>query len=922
MAHWKTLTGTLFFTFTFFMTNGIFAQQDFDWAVQVGDTNFDLGKSIALDHAGNVYTTGWFERTVDFDPGTGTDYLTSVSFANDIYIQKLDMNGNHQWARSIGWTDQDFGEDIVVDGSGNVYVTGYYRGDSVDFDPSSGVSYLYGGTGTHAFVLKLDSAGNFIWATTTATNVGSDAKGYSIDLDASNNVYICGEFNGTVDFDPGIGTFNMTAPGGLGTPSDAFVLKLDSNGAFQWATQMSSSGGNKAWGLTIDHSGNVLTTGWFQGTVDFDPGTGVHNLSAASGIGVKSMFIQKLNSNGDFVWAEMAGGYAHGFSIAVDSLNNVYSTGTFIGSVDFDPSSATYNIVPPNTTDHMFIWKLDSAANFVWAKPIFGTYAGADPHDIELDKDGNVYTCGNYRGAVDFDPSSGVATLLSGSMFSFPTDDGFILKWDGNGNFLWVKQLGDGGAGNSLHEDAYAVAISDQFDVYSTGFFWNTTDFDPDPIGQYNLNAAGYHDIFTLKLKGHCTAPTDETLNATECGSSYVSPSGNYTWSAPGTYFDSVFHTNGCDTFFTVNLSFANPTFENITVTSCDSFASPSGNHMWYASGIYDDTLQNSNGCDSVLTIDLSIVNASAGNATVSACNSYTSPSGNHTWFTSGTYLDTIQSSAGCDSAITIDLSILYATTGSMTASACDSFASPSGNHLWYTSGVFSDTLTNAAGCDSILSIDLSILNSTVNTMFALSCDEWVSPSGNHVWTASGVYTDTMQNSAGCDSLITVNLTIDSVSTNALTITQNGNTLVSGDSNASSYQWVDCENGFSPISGANSYSYAPSASGNYALIVTENGCTDTSDCRTIEVTGIGGAAVSGGFEIFPNPTQGLFTIRMDQSHDAFKVIIFNALGEVVQHTAKRAERDWLIDLSDEPSGLYFVTIESEDGSTTLRLAKE
>src|SRR5690606_4584585 len=181
---------------------------------------------------------------------------------------------------------------------------------------------------------------------------------------------------------------------------------------------------------------------------------------------------------------------------------------------------------------------------------------------------------------------------------------------------------------------------------------------------------------------------------------------------------------------------------------ACDSYTSPSGNFTWTTSGTYMDTIPNAAGCDSVITVNLTIDNSTTATIAPVACDSYTSPSGNFTWTTSGTYMDTIPNTAGCDSLIAENLTIDNSTTDTIAPVACDSYTSPSGNFTWTTSGTYMDTIPNAAGCDSVITVNLTIDNSTTATIAPVACDSYTSPSGNFTWTTSGTYMDTIPNTA------------------------------------------------------------------------------------------------------------------------------------------------------------------------------
>ena len=373
------------------------------WAKSFGGTSYEEAMSIAIDKSGNVYTTGKFNGTVDFDPGSGTYNLTSIgSSSGTIFIQKLTSNGDFLWAIAMGGsTSYNEGFSMIFDSQGNVYTTGYFSA-TADFDPGSGTYNLSSNGGQDIFIQKLDTMGSFMWA----KSIGGTSSDYgeSIDVDNSGNICITGSFNGTVDFDPGSGTFNLTA-----SSDDIFIQKLDHNGNFIWAKAMGGTNQDKGHSISIDNSGNIYTSGLFNGTADFDPGSGTYNLTSN---GMADIFIQKIDANGDFLWAKAMGAnyYDESKSITIDNLGGVYSTGYYFGPADFDPGSGTYNLT--HSGNAMYIQKLDSNGNFMWAKSMEGT-AAVNGFSILVDDLGNIYTSGNYEGTIDFDPGSGVYNLTS-----------------------------------------------------------------------------------------------------------------------------------------------------------------------------------------------------------------------------------------------------------------------------------------------------------------------------------------------------------------------------------------------------------------------------------------------------------------------------------------------------------------------------
>lgn len=408
------------------------------WAKSVGGTGNDQGAAVAVDDSGNVYVAGSFSGTADFDPDSGFANVSAVGF-EDGFVMKLDADGAYQWAKQIGGTGPEYARGVAVDSSGNVFTTGYFQG-SVDFDPGSATSTLASAGGNDAFLQKLDSDGNYDWA----IRLGSAAndEGYSVTTDISDNVLVHGIFQGTVDFDPGAGADSRTTTGSYA----AYILKLDTSGGFVWvsvfvdgtSSVFSSSRGKS---IAVDGSDNVYTTGYFDGTADFDPSAGSSNLTSA---GNWDVYVTKLDSSGALQWAKALGGSMddYGRSIAVDGSGNVYTTGEFNDSADFDPGPGSSILSSPGGTDDLdvFVSKLNSSGSFVWAKSFVGTDAGCSPFDffcsnysedasgIGTDSSGNVYTSGYFSYPVDFDPGTGTDTLSSAG-----SRDVFLVKMSAAG---------------------------------------------------------------------------------------------------------------------------------------------------------------------------------------------------------------------------------------------------------------------------------------------------------------------------------------------------------------------------------------------------------------------------------------------------------------------------------------------------------
>lgn len=297
-----------------------------------------------------------------------------------------------------------------------------------------------------------------------------------------------------------------------------------------------------------------------------------------------------------------------------------------------------------------------------------------------------------------------------------------------------------------------------------------------------------------------------DSLISVEACDSYLSPSGEYIWNVSGLYTDTLFGTPYCDSIIYIELIVHYSTIDSIEVSTCPPYISPSGN-FYFSSGFYSDTIQNVNGCDSVIITDLNIIHdttfaqfsicdgdfitingqilESSGQYTFNyvtntgcdsteivllsvnelfysiidtfACNEFIAPD-NTIINESGIYEFVYQSMNNCDSIIAYNVLLINDT---LIVSSCSSFISPSGNYVWTESGMYEDFIAPDHYCDSILIIDLTIFEPSYSEIDVNSCDNYISPSGNYFWNESGTYYDTLLNFNGCDSIISIILNIN-----------------------------------------------------------------------------------------------------------------------------------------------------------------
>jgi Secretion system C-terminal sorting domain len=450
----------------------------YKWAKALGASTNSvvLPQGMATDKFDNIFTTGVFSDTVDFDPGPGVQQLVVGTFAN-LFVTKLDKNGNYKWAKQIGENKGAQGEDICTDSSGNCIVIGNLT-DTIDSDPGPGVAKLNCPPSTclaHSMIIKLDSLGNFMWSKQLEVN-STDSMHYVFALnvmsDKRENIVISGYFNGTIDFDPGAGTVLKSNLVG----ASLFILTLDKYGNFKHIKTI----GNVnlpdviySFAIAHDKYNNVMLTGSFTGEMDFDPGPGVFFMTS---YGNRSAFTLCLDSFGDFRWANYIGPDAangswfsnFGFAVATDLSGNTYVTGAIEDTVELDGIN---NLLPirckgPNDA---YIVKYDTHGKVLW-----GNTFGADGYDegkgVAVDKSGNVLGTGYFTYTVDFDPSSGIDTLVA----LLGGNDAYVVQFDSSGNLKWNLNLQGDGATN-MPINIFTNILSG---FYVGGSFAGSVDFD------------------------------------------------------------------------------------------------------------------------------------------------------------------------------------------------------------------------------------------------------------------------------------------------------------------------------------------------------------------------------------------------------------------------------------------------------------
>lgn len=522
---------TLTLSILIFQCCSFLSAQSFSWAWHVFEVGSSSVESMVTDAQGNIYSTGIFQHTVDFDPGPGTYTLTAAG-GNDVFVSKLDSMGNLIWAISMGGTDNDAGDAITIDASGNVYVTGSFRG-TADFDPGAGVSNLFSNGSFDIFVVRLTSTGGLTWAKSMGST-GVDGSN-AIQVDGNGFVYTTGTFSGTMDVDPNPGITSLTALG----PKDVFVWALNSAGQLFWCKNF---GGPSVFAegkdLALDPAGVLMVIGYFTNTCDFDPNAGVANRTSAGGY---EGFLCALNVGGGYLNALTFGGIGNDYFEKIEfnpTTGNMYIAGYFENTADFDPGPGVYNLTSDGWQDAVVI-KLNPFGSLAWARKFGSTWVDYGL-SVDIDSEGNVYTGGVFNNTVDFNPGAGIDTLTSLGL-----GDGFVVKLDSAGNYLDVLRVG-GSAGD---DRVLAVNVGPGDVLHHAGFLYGSADLNP-YSGNYVVGGY-YQDGFLVRL-GACIS-NSSTVNVYACNS-YIAPDSNV-YTTSGVYYATIANAAGCDSAITINLT-------------------------------------------------------------------------------------------------------------------------------------------------------------------------------------------------------------------------------------------------------------------------------------------------------------------------------------------------------------------------------
>jgi uncharacterized repeat protein (TIGR01451 family) len=943
----------------------------FLWVKQIGGSGSDGANELEIDSNGNIIIAGTFATICDMDPGPGVVNYTASGNC-DIFILKLDNNGNYLHSFSITGPSTERVDEIDLSSENDIYITGDFT-NAVDFDPS-GSNYILSASGNYDFyIAKYSISGAFQWAHKFGSVSNEDSP--IITIDKNENVIITGKFQSDFDADPGVGFFNMSS-----SNSYNYIFSLDSMGLFNWGNSIpNNQNGNLFKDLETDESNGFYAAGQFYGGAYFDPSLVIPQTIAT---GYPDGVIIKYNSSGLPEWIYQINGDGSNTGIIVNDMvlgnNKIYVTGGYNGTlISID---STFAPVPSKGLADAFIICITKTGQFCWQK----TISGLDQEGgncLALDNFENLYNSGFHIGLTEFN-SDGPSFTLNNQLQTGVT---YFSKFDYDPCYTFKVEI-DSLKNVGCNQNGYASLFAYN-GVKPYQYLWNTTPATNDSICSFTIP-----DMYTFTIT--------DSINCQISGTVLISgPSETSGFDllanmvAPG--FRSGFTTDiilngmndGClpisgtisivlDSLVDFNYSIPNPDFSSgdtlkwnfidfiydslfiapiINVTTTGQIGDTVCFQVWIEPVIGDADSSNNfktycfpvvNGYDpndkqvfpkgdcvpnyvlkdEKLTYTIRFQNT--GNS--EAINIH--------------IIDTLDQNLDINSLNVIGYShpiITEVISGNVLNFRYDNIMLPnSGNDQGFVVyevapliGTPDYTMINNT---SHIYFDFNpaiitntVFNTLVDSIPSYSTSENITVCHNSEYTMPDgtVYSNIISPIShqsnlwmvdGCDSIITVNLDVLPIIDTGITIIQE---IFGLESQASgmNYQWYDCNTQL-PLAGETSQILSPIQPGEYYVVVSNGNCSDTSACYVAGTIGMNEIS-SNSIQIYPNPAQNEITVFLQNENTTADIEIYSLNGQLLYSVSSQIQST-KISVNEFSSGIYFVKVKTENGIANFKLVKE
>lgn len=470
----------------------------------IGGASIDRGTDVATDAKGNVYIAMTFQGNVDLDNGPAENIRFSLGdstdpMAVDVAVLKYSADLTLQWVITFGSPGYDVVHSLQIAPNGDVVLAGSIGGTVYDLDPSDTVRSLFGHAGRDAFVARYSSDGQYRWAwsfgdaETDPTSENQFDEAFDCDVDARGNVYLTGAFSGAIDLDPSTdptsGVYASTT-----AAMDVWFASFAEDGSFRWARAVGGIGRDEGHGIRV-FNGDVIVAGCFSAAIDMDLSENVHECVSNGGT---DAFIVRYDSALAVRWTTSFGSagsddQVHAGCLDLSASGEASISGEFGGSVDLDRGPAVVRLISKGQSDVFYV-RYAPDSSIVRSFNVGG--AGNDRAErLRMDSEGSVFLTGGFQTVADFDPGSGVLSLLAGGVNG--AYNAFIAKYSVDGDVRWATSFGAAVSGEEFVTEGRGLAVDDINGVWVTGPFVDAIDIDPG-LTKFFLRSSGKDDAFLL----------------------------------------------------------------------------------------------------------------------------------------------------------------------------------------------------------------------------------------------------------------------------------------------------------------------------------------------------------------------------------------------------------------------------------------
>lgn len=884
---------------TIYSYNSFFAKYnsdgDFIYAKKIhGQSQSFYGNfifSIDVDYQNNIYIAGECRGATDFDYFGAGYYVTNSDInKNSAFLAKYSETGNFEWVVPIeGQSINNRTQSVKADNIGNVFITGQFLGPA-NFNPL-GTTYNLSSISQYLFFAKYNQSGIINWAYSLGDEIRG-AYGYDIAVNNDGLVTFAGLFYDTLDFDMSQNEYLLSTGIGAG---NAFVVQYDYNQGFKFAKRVGGYTSNyydqNAYAITTDFENSFLVGGGLRGSVNVNPGSSETIITEITN---GDAYLLKYNTFNDLIWAKVFPSTSNSYvSEIATHVDDIIIAGIFSGTINLNPTGNNGELTSSNNS--IFLAGLSTIGTLNWKEKIVAS-SSIMLEDLKIDDSGNIFITGKFSGDVNFQSSNSTHTLTG-------QNDFFVAKYNINGTCQWVKKLSGTGdiVGKSIDFTEDKVIVGGNFresltyDILGNNNTVNSSNNSWDIFLAEFDNATG--NISWVKKYGYKFEDNLFGLSIDRDDNIYIAGNFRDTTYLNQTTNQAMHISQGAADGFMAKY---NSTGELIWSKQMSSSSYVRSKHV---------KIDNYNNAILVGEFGPDDVNLNFGGAP-----------------------DLLESYGDYDVFIAMyspDGDLLYKNKIYGQKSETAGSINIDNENTLYIAGQFREKIyldinQTEVSLQSLNKSDAFFVkynvcdNVSINeTVYA--CNSYTAPNGVTYFT-SGNYSAFVENfEPNCDSLINIDYVVINIDTevvfenNILTANYFGSNV--------NYQWINCANN-QPVNGATSQSFTPQTDGEYAVIITEYNCSETSEC--VNVTGVSIKDLNNrdSFgKVYPNPSSGKFNLVFDNQVDYADIFVYNMLGSLMQKSEITNSDRTQIDLSNLPNGSYVVQLKFENNFHSFKIVK-